>query len=175
MTEVSMPKEIVLIAVDELIPYARNARTHPESQITQIAASIKEFGFRDPVEVTADKTIVAGHGRLLAARKLGLSHVPCVVHGDMTKSQWRAYNLVNNKLTDNSDWNPDLLKIELTDLKLDFDFQSLGFSLEDLGDSPDFEPGSEDEQGQLDEKKMVIMECPHCGEVFEKDQAKIKT
>lgn len=100
----------------ELIPYARNARTHSEQQISQIAASIKEFGFNNPVAVDADGMILCGHGRVLAAQKLKLETVPVVCLSHLTETQKKAYILADNKLALNAGWDNDLLKVELEDL-----------------------------------------------------------
>jgi len=87
----SYKNQIVLVKIEELIPYARNARTHSDAQVAQIAASIKEFGWTNPVLIDGEKGIIAGHGRVLAARKLGLSEVPCIELAHLTQSQKRAY------------------------------------------------------------------------------------
>lgn len=121
-------------AVDSLIPYARNARTHSPEQVGQIAASIKEFGFTVPVLVGEDGTIIAGHGRILAAQKLGITDVPVMVARGWTEAQRRAYVLADNKLALNAGWDNDLLKVELGDLQgLDFDLGLIGFSDLELG------------------------------------------
>ena len=113
----------------ELIPYARNARTHSEQQISQIAASIKEFGFNNPVAVDADGMILCGHGRVLAAQKLKLETVPVVCLSHLTETQKKAYILADNKLDLNAGWDNDLLKVELEDLKLSgIDLDLTGFS-----------------------------------------------
>lgn len=105
-----------------LIPYARNAKKHDDNQITQIAASIKEFGFNDPVEITADNVIIAGHGRVLAAQKLGITEIPVVVHDHLSENQRKAYTLLNNRLAEiGGGWDTELLKLELEDLP-EFEF-----------------------------------------------------
>ena len=112
----------------ELIPYVRNSRTHSEEQVTQIAASIKEFGFTNPVLVDGENGIIAGHGRVMAAKKLGLKDVPTIELSHMTEAQRRAYVIADNKLAENAGWDMDLLKIEVADLSgLDFDLSLLGF------------------------------------------------
>jgi ParB-like chromosome segregation protein Spo0J len=97
-------------SVDRLIPYARNARTHSEIQVKQIAASIAEFGFNNPVLADPDGGIIAGHGRILAAQALGLSHVPVIVLCHLTENQKRAFRLADNKLALNAGWDLDLLR-----------------------------------------------------------------
>src|SRR5476649_1444639 len=95
-----------------LIPYARNARTHSDAQVAQIAASIREFGFTNPVLVDGEHGVIAGHGRLLAARKLGMTEVPTIELSHLTPAQKRAYVLADNRLALNAGWDPDMLKIE---------------------------------------------------------------
>jgi DNA modification methylase len=114
--------------VDDLIPYARNARTHSDEQVAQIAASIKEWGWTTPVLVDEDGEIIAGHGRVLAARKLGIDEIPTMTATGWTKAQKQAYVLADNQLPQNADWNMDLLKIEMQDLSTEgFDLSLLGF------------------------------------------------
>lgn len=121
------------IEIDKLIPYAKNARNHSDLQVAQIAASIKEFGFNDPIEIDEDNMILAGHGRVLAARKLGLLKVPCVKIEGLSKAQKQAYILTNNKLALNSDWDNELLKTELHELaEMKFDMEMMGFDGEEL-------------------------------------------
>jgi ParB-like chromosome segregation protein Spo0J len=124
--------QIKEVAVDKLIPYANNSRTHSPEQVAQIAASIKEFGFRNPILVDG-VGIIAGHGRLLAAQKLGLDKIPAIDCSDMTKSQKKAYIIADNKLALNAGWDNDLLKLEITDLQEDnFDIGVLGFDISEL-------------------------------------------
>jgi ParB-like chromosome segregation protein Spo0J len=111
-----------------LIPYARNARTHSENQISQISSSITEFGFTNPVLIDADNGIIAGHGRVMAASKLGLKTVPCLRLSHLTEAQKRAYILADNQLALNAGWDEDMLRLELLDLKdLNFDLDLTGF------------------------------------------------
>src|SRR6202047_4983912 len=107
-----MVKHIELWLIDKLIPFARNPRTHSDAQIAQIAASIAEFGFNSPILVDSNAGIIAGHGRLLAARKLGLKEVPVIVLDHLTESQKRAYIIADNKLALNSGWDDELLRME---------------------------------------------------------------
>lgn len=116
-------------AVSDLIPYARNARTHSDEQVAQIAASIKEWGWTNPILVDGDGGIIAGHGRVLAARKLGLDDVPCMVARGWSEAQKRAYILADNQLALNAGWDIELLKLEVGDLSLlGFDLGLMGFS-----------------------------------------------
>lgn len=120
-------------AVTDLIPYARNARTHSDAQVSQIAASIREFGFTNPVLVDADGGIIAGHGRVMAARKLGLQQVPTIELRHLTDAQRRAYVLADNKLALNAGWDPEMLKLEIADLQADgFDLALTGFSGDEI-------------------------------------------
>jgi DNA modification methylase len=119
-------------SVDKLIPYAKNARTHSDEQVAQIAGSIKEFGFNNPVLVDKDNSIIAGHGRLMAARKLGMDKVPVVQLGHMTEAQRKAYVLADNRIALNSGWDTGMLSLELQDLKDDIDLSLLGFDPDEL-------------------------------------------
>ena len=101
--------KVVYKKVEDLIPYARNSRTHSDAQIAQIAASIKEFGWRTSILVDADNGIIAGHGRVLAARKLGLTELPTVDGSDMTETQKKAYVIADNKLALNAGWDEEIL------------------------------------------------------------------
>jgi DNA modification methylase len=120
--------------VADLIPYARNARTHSDEQVAQIAASIREWGWTTPVLVDEDGGIIAGHGRVMAAKKLGIAEVPVLVASGWSEAQKRAYVLADNKLALNAGWDNELLKVELGEIKaLDFDVTLTGFSLDEIG------------------------------------------
>ena len=128
-----LPDQIEAIAIDALIPYARNSRTHSDGQVAQIAASIKEFGFTNPVLVDSDGGIIAGHGRVLAARKLGIAAVPCIRLEHLTEAQKRAYVIADNRLALNSGWDTEMLKVEFADLQeLGFDLELTGFDLDEI-------------------------------------------
>jgi len=115
-------------ATDDLLPYARNSRTHSDSQVAQIAASIREFGWTNPILVDQEGTIIAGHGRVMAARKLGETRVPVITLGHLTDAQKRAYVIADNQLALNAGWDADMLKVEIADLMAaDFDLSLLGF------------------------------------------------
>ena len=119
--------------VTDLIPYARNARTHSEDQVAQIAASIREFGFTNPVLVDGERGVIAGHGRLLAARKLGMEEVPTIELGHLTPAQKRALILADNRLALSAGWDEDLLRIELGEMQADgFDLSLTGFDLDEI-------------------------------------------
>lgn len=124
--------QIKEVAVDKLIPYAKNSRTHSDQQVAQIAASIKEFGFRNPILVDG-VGIIAGHGRLMAAQKLGLDKVPTIDCSDMTPSQKKAYIIADNKLALNAGWDTAMLTIEMQELEVEgFDLDLLGFDDKEL-------------------------------------------
>lgn len=120
-------------SIDSLIPYIRNARVHSDRQVDQIAASIREFGWTIPVLISEDNTLIAGHGRVLAAKKLGITEVPTMVAKGWTEAQRRAYTLTDNKLTLVGEWDDELLKIELGELKAsDFNLELTGFDTKEL-------------------------------------------
>lgn len=123
-----LPESLERLPLDRLIPYANNSRTHSEEQVAQIAASIREFGFTNPVLIDEADGIIAGHGRVLAARKLGLAEVPCIRLGHLSEAQRRAYVIADNKLALNAGWDEDLLRVELVSLRDD-----QGFALELTG------------------------------------------
>jgi DNA modification methylase len=147
--------------VDELIPYARNARTHSPEQVQKLAGSIKEFGFINPVIISEDGGVLAGHGRIMAAQKLGIKKVPCVIESHLSEAQRRAYILADNRLALDAGWDEELLKIELEELKgLDFDLELTGFDAEELkglmGNEEELSDGSEG--GDEDEEEEVKVE-----------------
>lgn len=120
--------------IEDLIPYVRNSRTHSDAQVAQIAASIREFGFTNPVLTDGAKGIIAGHGRVLAARKLGLVRVPTIDLAYLSDAQKRAYIIADNQLATKAGWNGDMLRIELQDLQTQgFDLALTGFEDEELG------------------------------------------
>lgn len=132
---ITMAKRIELWPVDRLKPYERNARTHSTEQVAQIAASIVEFGFTNPILVDINDGIVAGHGRLTAAQELGLKTVPVVVLDHLSDRQRRAYVIADNQLALSAGWDTDLLRAELQDLvEQDFDLSLIGFSDDELAD-----------------------------------------
>lgn len=125
---------INLININNLQEYTNNARTHSDSQVSQIAESIKEFGFNNPVLVDENNQLIAGHGRLLAAKQLGLTEVPAITLSHLTENQKKAYVIADNKISLNSDWNYDLLTSELEAVMNDseVDISLLGFSEQEL-------------------------------------------
>ena len=129
----ALARRIEIWPVGRLVPYARNARTHSDAQVAQIAASIAEFGFNAPILVDSNAGIVAGHGRLLAARKLGLPEVPVVVLDHLSETQRRAYIIADNKLSENAGWDEKILAAELADLEHEgLDLRLVGFSDDEL-------------------------------------------
>ena len=168
------------VKVADLIPYANNARTHSDEQVAQIAASIKEFGWTNPILIDGENGIIAGHGRLAAARKLGMDEIPAIQLDGLSKAQKKALILADNKLALNSGWDDKLLEIEISELQeMDFDIKLTGFSNEELKDlfgveeleidnpyskkvdSPVYEPSGEKpnlEDLYSDEKAMGLIE-----------------
>lgn len=127
--------EIVYKKVNDLIPYINNSRTHSEEQVNQIVASINEFGFTNPLLIDEKDNIIAGHGRLLASKKLKMEEVPCIVLSGLTEAQKKAYIIADNKMALNAGWDEELLKIELESLKeLNFDLELTGFNVDELDD-----------------------------------------
>jgi DNA modification methylase len=126
-------QQIEMHAIEGLIPYVNNSRTHSESQVAQVAASIKEFGFTNPVLIDDDNMIIAGHGRIQAAMRLGLAEVPCIRLSHLTENQKKAYIIADNKLALNAGWDDELLRLELGNLEEnDFDLSLTGFSDDEL-------------------------------------------
>jgi len=138
---------------DKLVPYARNARTHSDSQVAQIAASIAEFGFTNPILAGSDGVIVAGHGRLAAAQKLGIAIVPVVILDHLTPTQRRALVIADNRIAENAGWDEAMLQVELADLQGDdFDLSLTGFDADALADILAGEETTSD--GQTDEDSV---------------------
>jgi ParB-like chromosome segregation protein Spo0J len=155
---------IEYLSTDLLIPYVNNSRTHSEKQVKQVAASIKEFGFTNPILVDDGGGVIAGHGRLLAAQMLGLDEVPTITLEGLTEAQRKAYVIADNQLALNSGWDEESLKIELDRLsELEFDTDLLGFDLDDLKslfdeDEVDLEKELDD-LGDVKEMYQIIVDC----------------
>jgi DNA modification methylase len=141
-TETKQEKlEVQYLPIETLVPYARNARTHSDEQIDQIVASIREFGWTNPILIDGNGGILAGHGRVLAAQRLGMASVPCISLAHLTEAQRRAYILADNQLALNAGWDAELLKLELADLDaMGFEMPVLGFSDDELKDFMSDEP-----------------------------------
>ncbi len=124
------PLTIDTLPIDQLVPYARNARTHSDKQVAQIARSIHRFGFINPIIVDKAGMVIAGHGRVLAAKQLGLAVVPVIQVDHLSEAEKRAYILADNKIAENAGWDPDLLRVELeylTQIDIDVDVDLTGF------------------------------------------------
>jgi ParB-like chromosome segregation protein Spo0J len=166
--------KIEQIPTDKLIPYARNAKRHDAAQVSKLAGSIREFGFNNPVLIDKDNGIVAGHGRVMAAQKLELKTVPCIRLGHLTDTQRRAYILADNRLAEiGGGWDEEMMALELGDLReLDFDLNLIGLDADKIEAilnplEPDFAPGTEDDQGKLDQLEPKLVKCPHCQSTFD--------
>lgn len=157
--------QIEILDVDLLAPYANNARTHSDEQIEQIARSIREFGWTNPVLIDQNDTIVAGHGRVLAARRLGIHTVPCLRLEFMDEEQKRAYVLADNQLALKAGWDFSLLREELFDLKdIGFDIELIGFDDAELNDILSGTADSKEQEGDTQEFSIRI---------WSKDEAEI--
>jgi ParB-like chromosome segregation protein Spo0J len=158
-----------LIPIADLIPYARNSRTHSDAQVAKIASSIKEFGFLNPIITDGSNGIVAGHGRVLAAQKLGLKELPCIEADHLTEAQKRAYVIADNRMALDAGWDAEMLKVELGDLDAaGFDLSLTGFDLGELAsmfDQP-VVPDSSTKEIDPDEYAMDHR-CPKCGFEFD--------
>ena len=150
------------VSIDRLIPYARNARTHSKEQILQLRSSLREFGFVNPVIVDRDLNIIAGHGRVAAAKAEGLTEVPCVFAEHLTDAQKRAYILADNRLALSAGWDEELLALEFGELKdLGFDLELTGFDANEIeklfaGDGNDVEDDEFDLTAALEEAAFVL-------------------
>lgn len=128
-----MNQTIIYKSVKELVPYARNSRTHSDEQVAQIMASIKEFGFTNPILTDGENGIIAGHGRVMAAQRLGLDEVPTIELSHLTEAQKKAYIIADNKLALNSGWDEEMLSVEIQELhELGYDLDLIGFTPEEL-------------------------------------------
>jgi ParB-like chromosome segregation protein Spo0J len=153
--------KIEQIDIEDLIPYAMNARTHSDAQVAQIAGSIKEFGFNNPVLIDADNGLIAGHGRVMAGRKLGLKQVPAIRLGHLTETQKKAFILADNKIALNSGWDYELLKVEVELLSNeDFNLDLLGFEVNELNTILGIEEELKDEKEIVDDgnRNLLLVE-----------------
>jgi ParB-like chromosome segregation protein Spo0J len=160
--------------IERLVPYARNARTHSDEQVAQIAASIREWGWTTPVLVDEDGGIIAGHGRTLAAQRLQMTEVPVMVARGWSDAKKRAYILADNKLALNAGWENELLNLELSELKeLDFNLELIGFSADEIAalsfKEKDLYPDSSTQEIDSDDYNMGH-QCPKCGFEFDDDK-----
>jgi ParB-like chromosome segregation protein Spo0J len=151
--------KIEYVATDDLIPYINNSRTHSESQIKQIAASIREFGFTNPILIDEAGTIIAGHGRVMAAQVLELDEVPTITLDGLSDAQRKAYVIADNKLALNAGWDTEILLAEIDALQdLNFDTQLLGFSADELSEMLNIEE-SQPKEETYSEIFNIIVEC----------------
>jgi DNA modification methylase len=158
--------QIEQIGIATIIPFAKNSRTHSDEQVAQIAASIREFGFTNPVLVDEANGIIAGHGRVLAARKLKLTEVPCIRLSHLTEAQKRAYVIADNKLALNAGWDEAMLKLELADLKaLDFNLDLTGFNADEI-DALLAEPRTEGLTDPDDTPELPVEPVTRLGDVW---------
>lgn len=147
-----------LVDVDQLIPYINNARTHSAAQVTKLASAIKEFGFINPVITDGENGILAGHGRLMAAKQLGIQKVPCISAAHLTEAQKKAYILADNRLSLDAGWDEELLKIEIESLQADgFDIAFTGFDEKELADL--FATDNEAEEDDFDVEEELAKPC----------------
>ena len=145
--------EFKLINVNELVPYVNNARTHSAEQINKIRASLREFGFVNPVIIDRDMNVIAGHGRLAAAKVEGFDEVPCVFIDDMTEAQKKAYILADNRMALDAGWDDDLLKVEMESLQdMGFDLGLTGFDESEIADLFDIDAEGEDDGFDVEEE-----------------------
>ena len=147
--------------IQDLIPYARNSRTHSDAQVAQIAASIKEFGWTNPVLLDGENGIIAGHGRVMAAHKLGETEVPTIELSHMDENQKRAYIIADNKLALNAGWDNEMLELEINDLKdAGYDLGLTGFSMDELSALNPNDEIEDDFKEPTDESRNLLMiEC----------------
>ena len=190
--------EIEEMAVADLIPYAGNARKHDADNVSEIASSITEYGFNDPIAINEkDNVIIEGHGRLMAAKKLGMEKVPVIKLGHLSPAQIKGYTLIHNRLAEKSEWDKDILQTELQKLaEMDFEITATGFSPGDLADMDidlGFDmPGEGGTEGLTDDDEVPevednpygvkrgdlwllgpYLECDKCGQKFDYDKAKV--
>lgn len=155
--------QITYKAIKDLIPYVNNSRTHSDEQVMQVASSIKEFGFTNPILLDGKSGIIAGHGRLLAAKKLGLEQVPTIELSHLSDVQKKAYVIADNKLALNAGWDNEILALELKDLAdLGFDLELTGFSEGELKNylDEDSDADESDGDGVSDESRnTLLIEC----------------
>lgn len=152
--------EIIMRKVSELTPYDKNPRRNDDA-VKYVAESIRQFGFKVPLVIDNNGVIIAGHTRWKAAKKLGLKTVPCIVADDLTDEQIKAFRLADNKVAEMAGWDFALLEEELQ--LIDFDMEAFGFAEQEDVDISDFFEGAEHK-----EKEPKKIQCPHCGEWFEK-------
>ncbi len=164
--------KIKMMPVSKIIPYARNPRKNDGLPVAKTKASLQEFGWQQPIVIDAQNIIIVGHTRFKAALELGMTEVPCHIAANLTPAQVKAYRIADNKTGEFSEWDMDLLVLEFEDLKIEgFDLDLTGFEAGEVAGieekDPDFMPGTEGEQGKLDELAPQYVSCPHCGKEFD--------
>lgn len=184
----NMVKKINIWKIKDLVPYENNARVHSQKQLEQIKASISKFGFVNPLLVDSKKGIIAGHGRYMAGKALGLEKVPVIVLDHLTEAEKRALIIADNKISENAGWNNELLAAELKDLDFnDFDMSQLGFSQNELdgflsekydidfvdspgnqADEPEIDDDENDDEEAQEPPEVKKISCPKCGFEFAK-------
>jgi ParB-like chromosome segregation protein Spo0J len=160
-------------AIERLTPYARNARTHSDAQVAQLAASIREWGWTTPILVSPDGGVIAGHGRLLAARQLGMVNVPVIVAEGWSEAKTRAYVLADNQLALQAGWDSELLALELGELgELGFDLDLTGFGEGEIAAlTPSVQPEQESSAKEIDADGFLLgHRCPRCGMEFDDEK-----
>lgn len=158
------------VDINKLVPYARNARTHTDEQILKIQSSIREFGFINPVLIDDKYNIIAGHGRVEAAKREGLTELPCVFVSHLTEAQKRAYILADNRMALDAGWDKEMLKVEFDELlQAEVDLALTGFDASEL---ENIMYGAEalDLDDDAPENEKQVMHCPKCGFEFEVDK-----
>lgn len=154
--------EYKVVRVIDLIPYINNSRTHSDEQVSQVAASIKEFGFTNPVLIDEQHGVIAGHGRIMAAKKLGLAEIPCVQPVGLTEAQKKAYVIADNQIALNAGWDIDMLRREVESLmEMEFDTGILGFEDEFLSELLDVRDDDDDEVYNTDEDAVPAEQETH--------------
>ena len=158
--------KIVLRRVDKLIPYARNAKKHSEKQIDLLAANINEFGFNVPIVVDINDNIVAGHGRVLAAKKLSMTELPCVVVDDLSEVQIKAFRISDNRVPEMGETDWEMLELELEELQtLDVNLACTGYKLDDVSKHT---KKSEPKGEEVKSLGKIVITCPKCQHQFNK-------
>ena len=152
--------QIVYKNVDDLIPYARNAKIHDENNINLIAGSIKSFGFNNPVLLDGENGIIAGHGRVLASKKLGIKQIPTIELQGLSDAEKRAYIIADNRLTEKSEWDKEILSLELQDLnELGIDLNIIGFNENDINKMIGTPESDTSEEVAYKEQLNIVVEC----------------
>ena len=148
--------EMKMVSTDKLIPYVNNARTHSQEQVNKLRGSLREFGFINPVIIDADYNVIAGHGRLMAAKEEGIEEVPCVLVDYLTEAQKKAYILADNRYAQDAGWDEELLRLEIESLEgMDFDVSLTGFNEDEIADlfADNSTTGAEDDNFDLSDAR----------------------